>query len=561
VVRLQAPFRNLPVTRNRVIVGVLGLAALLLLALIVYTLFFQNVATTSNVRTATVRAGTVRTAVTGTGTLQPSNQQNVAFREGGQLSEVDVKVGDPVTAGQVVAKLDPAAFQSALQQAQGSLASAQANLNNTVSGNAVATAQHNLATAQTALAQAQTSASTTAAADDAAVSAAQRTASATLAADDAAVSAAQKTLSFDQSQLASAEAALATCLAPHPPPGTCTPQQTAVDTARGKVLMDQNALTAAERKRNLDSASQEALVTQAEQRRNTDAAAAQTAINQAQGQVSTAQDALDNATISRPNTIAQLQGTVTSSAAMVQVAQQNLDNATLKAPVDGTVATINGAVGEQVQAGGGTTTLAPGTFAPQPTATGATSTAAGSAVGAGLSTTPLLVLSNVSAFQVVAPLAEGDAARVQPNQSADVTFDAVPSLDVTGRVLSVAPGATVISNVTNYYVTITLDQLDNRLRAGMTANASIVVSQVENVLTVPNAAIQRSGGQTFVTVLLQDGKTQNRVAVQTGVQGDTMTEVTTGLNEGDRVVLPTVRAPTATGGPGGGGGGGRGSGG
>jgi multidrug efflux pump subunit AcrA (membrane-fusion protein) len=67
-----------------------------------------------------------------------------------------------------------------------------------------------------------------------------------------------------------------------------------------------------------------------------------------------------------------------------------------------------------------------------------------------------------------------------------------------------------------------------------------------------------------VTVLSRDGKTQTRVAVQTGTVGDTSTEITSGLNPGDRVVLPQLRLPTQTpargvlgGGGGGGGGGGR----
>jgi multidrug efflux pump subunit AcrA (membrane-fusion protein) len=140
-----------------------------------------------------------------------------------------------------------------------------------------------------------------------------------------------------------------------------------------------------------------------------------------------------------------------------------------------------------------------------------------------------------------------------------VTFDAVPGVSVPAHVLAVATGGTVVSNVTNYYVTLTLDQANQQLKSGMTANASVVVSQASDVLAVPNSAITRLGGESYVTVLSRDGKTQTRVAVQTGTVGDTSTEITSGLNPGDRVVLPQLRLPTQTpsrGVLGGGGGGG-----
>ncbi len=157
-------------------------------------------------------------------------------------------------------------------------------------------------------------------------------------------------------------------------------------------------------------------------------------------------------------------------------------------------------------------------------------------------------------MQVVAPLAEGDAARIQAGQTASLTFDALPNLTLTGHVLAASPASTVISNVTNYYVTVTLDALDPRIKSGMTANASVVVSQAANVLAVSNSAITRIGGNAFVTVLEKDGKTQ-RVPIHTGVVGDTQTEIVSGLQAGQKIVLPQLRLPTGTGTvrPGGGG--------
>jgi multidrug efflux pump subunit AcrA (membrane-fusion protein) len=113
-------------------------------------------------------------------------------------------------------------------------------------------------------------------------------------------------------------------------------------------------------------------------------------------------------------------------------------------------------------------------------------------------------------------------------------------------------------------VTLNLDQPDQRLKSGMTANANVVVSQASDVLMVPNSAITRLGGQAYVTVLSRDGKTQTRTPVETGTVGDSTTEISSGLSEGQRVVLPQLRVSNTSGtgtgrGLGGGGGGGGGA--
>ena len=79
----------------------------------------------------------------------------------------------------------------------------------------------------------------------------------------------------------------------------------------------------------------------------------------------------------------------------------------------------------------------------------------------------------------------------------------------------------------------------------MTANATVTVSKSSNALSVPNLAITHTGGQAFVTVYASG----QRVAtpIDTGVVGDQYTEVVGGLNDGEQVVLPTIRAATGTG--------------
>jgi HlyD family secretion protein len=511
-------------TRGRMLPIVLGLIAVLLALLIVHDVFFPPAPAGAAVNTATVTMGNVQSAVSGTGTVVPAQQQNLNFGQSGTLAELDVKVGDHVTKGQVVARLDPTQLQQALQQAQNSLTQAQATLSSTVNGNAVTQAQHNLAAAQQTLGDTRAQVNLTGQQD-----------ASTLAQDQ------NQLDNVDAPALAQAQRNLADFNAANPadncsspaPPQQCTQLNSAITQAQNavnqdnvKILADQNRIA-------------------------TDQLSGQRSIDQATATVTTAQDNLDGQTITRPNTIASQQAAVSTAQLQVQTAQRNLDMATLTAPFDGTVQSINGVVGEPVSSGGGSTSLAPGSSAPQPSSSGASGGGAGGAgstgsTGTGASSggsSVFMVLGDVSAMQVVAPFAEADASRLAVNQQATVTFDAVSGVTLPAHVLAVASTATVVSNVTNYYATLVLDQIDSRLKSGMTANANVTVQSATNVLTVPNSVITRIGGAAFVTLLGRDGK-QTRVPVQTGAAGDTFTEIRGGLNVGDRVVRPQLRAGT-----------------
>jgi HlyD family secretion protein len=556
------------ITRQHTIVGVLVLLALILLGVIVTDVFFPRTAGGTPARTFAVQRGMVQAAVTGTGTIVPASQQNVGFRVAGQLTEVDVKVGDHVTAGQVLAKVDPTTYQTALDQANATLQQAQATLSNTLNGNAVPAAQHSLASAQQLYNDTVNSVNLTnqqdanaVGADQQQLSSDQSTApsSGQLSADQSAVNMAQDQLTQDNAQFQRFE-----CFANPPPnPAACP---TAIQLQR-----DQLALSQAQQKLNLDNQASSKVtgdqqkLSQDQLKATSDQVNNQKQLDQGQSSVTQAQDQLNSQTIQRPNTILQQEAQVASAQSQVRTAQINLNGSTLTAPVDGTILSLSGAVGETVGTGGGLTALAPGSSAPQPSsgASSSSGAAGGAASSGGASSggSGFAVLGNIAGLEVVAPFAEADAAKVQNTQSGTVSFDALPGLSVPAHVLAVAASSTVVSNVTNYYVTLNLDQPDQRLKSGMTANANVVVSQAADVLMVPNSAITRLGGQAYVTVLASDGKTQTRVPVQTGTVGDSTTEITSGLSEGQRVVLPQLRLSNTsqTGGGrglGGGGGGG-----
>ena len=533
--------------RTRLVVAALAIVALVLGTLIYRDMFVPSKNTASSLNIYTVARRTVTASITGSGNLVPATQANVNFKVAGVLTVIDVRVGDHVSAGQKLAAVDSSAQQAALAQAQANVATAQANLQSVetpLTANQVQQLRDNVATALQTYNDAVAQANLTNTQDAAQVSNDQ----AQLSADDAALAASfayqqdKARLATDQAQLATDKAKFTAdgCVLANAPFSTnpCMGDFT-------NVLNDQSAITADESKLTLDGAqvtADQSRLNQDTAKQQTDKVGGQRSVNQAAASLTSARDQLSTQTEARPNQIAAAQAQLASAEAAVQTAQQNLDNTTLYAPMDGDVNSINGVVGESVGTGGGTTAEAPGGQAPLPTSAASTA---------------FMQIGNVSAMEVVIPFAEADAARIAFNQEAQVTFDAVPNLTISGHVIAVASAATVSSGVVSYYATITLNQTEKSLKQGMTANATVVVSKATNAITVPNLAITRAAGQAYVMVYAAGRQT--RTAIETGVVGDQYTEVTGGLNDGEQVVIPSVRVSSGSGstrgGFGGGGGG------
>jgi HlyD family secretion protein len=470
--------------------------------------------------TVKVDRGPVSVGVSASGTLVSVDRQNLGFAKGGQITALMVKVGDVVQAGQPLARLDDAALRTALRSAEAKRDQQRASLGKIRGDNSVASAQSSLNHLRTIL------------------SATRDQVAATADADVSAIDRARVQLSFDQGQRSKAQDALDTCesattTASPGDAGTagtstnCSTQQTALDTAEGKVIADQTALESAQHKQQTDAASGRVSIANAEK-----------SVSDAQSQVASAQN-------SKPGDVAGQSAAVRDAQAAVDDAQRNLDAAVLKAPVAGTVSAINGSVGEFLGAAGGTTALAPGSDARAPS-TGATDTAGGATGGGGQS---FITLNNVSSFQLVVPFEESDAAKIAPNQKVDVTVDAVPNLLVPGTVVAVAPAAAASSGgVVNYTTTVLLDQTDPQLKDGQTAQADVLTKTEDNVLRVPSSLVRQENGQPTVDVPDADGKPK-ATPFSAGLVGDRYTEVVSGLDLGQDVLVPQAQVSATRGGP------------
>jgi len=116
-----------------------------------------------------------------------------------------------------------------------------------------------------------------------------------------------------------------------------------------------------------------------------------------------------------------------------------------------------------------------------------------------------------------------------------VSIDSLTGQRLTGTVSEIDTVSTVVSNVVTYNSIISFDSVPAAVKPGMTANVSVVTASQDNVLSVPSAAISTTGGQSTVTVRV-NGKDEVRT-VETGLKGDGTTEISSGLNEGDQVVM------------------------
>jgi macrolide-specific efflux system membrane fusion protein len=91
--------------------------------------------------------------------------------------------------------------------------------------------------------------------------------------------------------------------------------------------------------------------------------------------------------------------------------------------------------------------------------------------------------------------------------------------------------------VVNYVVTVTVNSSNVPLKIGMTADANIIVMNIDSVLLVPNQAVRAASNRRYVTIQISPQQTKE-VEVALGLSNDVETQVLTGLEEGQTVVIP-----------------------
>ncbi|MCC6877969.1 MAG: efflux RND transporter periplasmic adaptor subunit [Sandaracinaceae bacterium] len=151
--------------------------------------------------------------------------------------------------------------------------------------------------------------------------------------------------------------------------------------------------------------------------------------------------------------------------------------------------------------------------------------------------TSLLTIADLSDLRVIGAIDESQIGRVTVGQPVVIRVDAYPDREFEGRVERVSPLGVATANVVNFDVEIVItDAQSSLLRSGMSADLEIETARRQGVLLVPLTAIQSRGAQRFVRSA--DGTTR---AIRTGATDGVHIEVLDGVEEGERLVLASLR--------------------
>lgn len=151
---------------------------------------------------------------------------------------------------------------------------------------------------------------------------------------------------------------------------------------------------------------------------------------------------------------------------------------------------------------------------------------------------PAILLMDNSAFYVDLPIDETDVVKVAVGQRVLFTIDALPNIELIGRVVQISYTPDRIGQLVTYVARVELEPTSAPIRVGMSATARIIVQELEDVLRVRNRFIRidRATGNAYVTIQSQDGQFAE-VLVKLGQRNDEYSEIIDGLNVGDRIVL------------------------
>ncbi len=431
--------------------------------------------------TSIARRGTITLSAIGTGTLQPANQVQLGFggNTSGKLVTLNVKVGDQVKAGQLLAEIDNSQEKINYQQAQQSYLSL--------------TSPATIATAEQALVSAQATLNTNVNSLVYIISPDQYYW--------------QQQVAADQKVLADAQAAGGT--------SPTAAQQQAIQTAQAQLKYAQDSLAGAHdrwlksyvpthftsvtrtqntRTRQITVSKQVNIPTDAE------IAAAQAAVVVAQTSVQEAQwylDALNGKDVPATATGTSLAALETAKL-NVQSAKAALDATQIYAPTDGTIMTVSATVGDNV------------------------------------SSSAIITMGDLSKLYVETSMDETDYQTFQVGNAAQVTFNALPNQVFDGKVTEVDPALTTSNGTSVVTGIVELAPTKAKLLMGMTASVTVIAGQAQDAVLVPIAALHQQPDGSYTVNVEKNGKFVS-TPVQLGLQDLVNAQITSGLQQGDVV--------------------------
>lgn len=146
-----------------------------------------------------------------------------------------------------------------------------------------------------------------------------------------------------------------------------------------------------------------------------------------------------------------------------------------------------------------------------------------------------ITIQSTDILNISLDVEEKDISSINIGQEAIIEVTALDDKSITGYVINIDNIATYSSSGSTFK-TVVQFQNDGSILLGMTAKCSIILEKAENVVGVANEAISEQNGKKYVVVKNEDGSTKN-IEVETGIENDAYTEIKSGLNEGDIVVI------------------------
>ncbi len=208
----------------------------------------------------------------------------------------------------------------------------------------------------------------------------------------------------------------------------------------------------------------------------------------------------------------QARARVAAAKASLDHAEENLSYATIRAPISGIVLLRPTELGDAVS----------------------------SLLNLGSAATTIMTLGDTSSVYIKGDVDEADIGKTELNQCVRTKVESYPNESFDGVVKRIAPMGKDQNNVTTFEVRVTISNPQGKLRVGMTANAEIVLEERKNVLLVPETSLVYDKDKSTWAQLLAPGTKQGwrKVPVKIGISNGQRTQVTEGLKEGDKLVLP-----------------------
>ncbi|HYO88859.1 MAG TPA: efflux RND transporter periplasmic adaptor subunit [Candidatus Limnocylindrales bacterium] len=444
----------------------------------------------------TAERGVLRVTVGATGSVSPERQTPLTFEAPGIVSEVLVQAGDRVSAGQVLARLDTADLDMAVSAAELAVESQRATFD-----------------------------ALTAPARDADVTVAQAAVNAAQASLNAAYGTAPSSNQVEMARLQTEiarnqlwQAQLQRDIATAPRPGLAVdvggliPPDLGVD--QGQIDQINNALSGlvtvpsassgVDYSSGLNQAGYGVEIADANFAGTAERGANVSSVSQAQAALTTAQASLDRLLNGPSELDMQLADLGMQQAELaLEQARATLNKAVITAPFDGVVAQVNATAGE----------LPP------------TQQAA-------------ILIVDDSRMLIDLAVDETDVVDIAVGQTADLRFDALPDAEITGTITQVADVPVIVGQLVTYPVRLAIDGTSAPVRLGMSSTATVVVQELQDALIVPNRFIRldRATQQAFVTVESDSGRFLE-VQVELGLRNETESQIVSGIDEGQRIVL------------------------